>query len=125
MSLTNITDISDDKPNIKDYVFLNLIILYYPIISIIAEVASNYPILSEEFIKFYTLEILAIGVYAILWQKAIKRFPLSLAYSNKALVIVYNLFWASVLFKEQITLSNIIGSIVILLGIWVVVKDDK
>lgn len=114
-----------NKINIKDIIFLNLIILYYPFISIIAEIASGYEIMSPSFIKFYILEIIAIGIYAVLWQRAIKKFPLSLAYSNKAIVIIYNMVWAYILFKEQITLNNIIGSVIILIGTWVVVRDDK
>lgn len=114
-----------NKINIKDIIFLNLIILYYPFISIIAEIASGYELMSSSFIKFYILEIIAIGIYAVLWQRAIKKFPLSLAYSNKAIVIIYNMFWAYILFKEQITLNNIIGSVIILIGTWVVVRDDK
>lgn len=115
----------ENKINIKDIIFLNLIILYYPFISIIAEIASGYELMSLSFIKFYIVEIIAIGIYAVLWQRAIKKFPLSLAYSNKAIVIIYNMFWAYILFKEQITLNNIIGSVIILIGTWVVVRDEK
>lgn len=117
-------NVNKKKHKFKDIVFLNSIIFYYPIVSILAKIASQYDVFSINFIKWYFLQVVCIGVYAILWQKAIKNFDLSFAYSNKALVIIYNLFWASILFNETITIKNIVGSIIILVGIRVMVKDE-
>ncbi|ASW42454.1 DMT family transporter [Clostridium isatidis] len=117
-------NIDKKKYNFKDIIFLNAIIFYYPIVSILAKVASQHEIFSIDFIKWYFLQLVSIGIYAILWQKAIKNFDLSFAYSNKALVIIYNLFWAAILFNETITIKNVVGSIIILIGIRVMVKDE-
>lgn len=113
------------QQRLKDIIFLNIIVFYYPVVSIIAKFASRYEFASINFIKLYLLQVFAIGIYAILWQRAIKKFPLSLAYSNKALTIVYNMFWACLFFNEKINIQNVIGALIILIGIWVVVKDDK
>ncbi|MCM8710185.1 EamA family transporter [Clostridium sp. SYSU_GA19001] len=110
--------------NKKRYLLLHLLVLYYPVISIVAKYASKYDVLTWQFLLIYGLQLFCIGVYAIFWQMVIKGMDLSIAYSTRALVVIYNMFWAYILFEERISFKNIIGSIIILLGIWVVTKDD-
>lgn len=109
---------------IKKYVLLHLLVLYYPVVSILAKFASHYEVLSLNFILIYALQLFCIGIYAVLWQRVIKNFELSVAYSTRALVVIYNMFWAYIIFCEKITFKNILGSLIILLGIWVVTKND-
>ena len=111
--------------NIKHLIALQAITLYYPVISIVAKIASGYKMLSFNFIFFFGLELFSIAIYSFFWQMVIKHFKLSTAYSYRALVVIYNMFWAYVIFNETITINNIIGSVIILFGIWVVVSDDK
>ena len=57
------------------------------------------------------------GLYAILWQQILKRIELSLAYMFKGISIVFVMLLAHIIFGEQITWNNIIGAIIIILGI--------
>lgn len=57
------------------------------------------------------------GVYAILWQQVLKRIELSMAYMFKGTSIVFVMLLAYVLFGEQITWNNIVGAIIIIVGI--------
>lgn len=53
------------------------------------------------------------------------RHSLFKVYSNRALLVIYSLIWGIVIFSEQITIYNIIGVILIFLGIIIVFSDDK
>ena len=101
---------------IKDILLLQGIIMVYSISSVVAKFASGQQFLSAGFILFYGLEIGILGVYAILWQQAIKKFELSIAYANRAMVMLWALIWAVVIFRESITVQNIAGLLLITLG---------
>ena len=57
------------------------------------------------------------GLYAVLWQQVLKRIELSLAYMFKGTSIVFVMLLSYVLFGEQITWNNIVGTIIIISGI--------
>ena len=96
----------------------------YTLSGIAAKCASNYEFLSFGFIVCYGLEILVLGIYALIWQQIIKRVDISVAYANRSMAIFWSMLWAFLLFKEQITLQNLIGVALIFVGTWVVNSDD-
>ena len=57
------------------------------------------------------------GVYALLWQQIIAKMPISTAYMFKGTSLIFVLMFSVLLFGEAITLNNIIGSVIIILGI--------
>ena len=65
-----------------------------------------------------------IGVYAIFWQRVLKRVDLSVAYANKGIGILWTLVWSTLIFKESITLLNVVGIIVICVGVMVVTMNE-
>ncbi|WP_271809501.1 EamA family transporter [Clostridium beijerinckii] len=105
-------------------VFLQAIIVIYTLSGICAKFASGHNLLSVEFIGFYGLEIIVLGVYAILWQQVLKRFDVSVAYANRSIALIWSLIWSVVFFGERITIQNIIGTIIVILGIVVVNLDE-
>lgn len=113
------------KITIKDIIMLQGIIMIYSISSVVAKMASAQEFLSIRFILFYGLEIGILGVYALLWQQAIKKFELSIAYANRAMVMLWALVWAVVIFGERITWKNIIGLIFITAGTIIVNREEK
>jgi uncharacterized membrane protein len=74
---------------------------------------------------YYSLEILVIGIYAILWQQIIKKFERSVAYANKGSLIIWTFIWAVLFFQETITVNNILGAVLVIVGIVLVFKDAK
>lgn len=110
---------------IADIAFLQAIIVIYTTTGIFAKKASAYDVLSKEFILYYGLEIFILGIYAILWQQIIKKFQLTVAYVNRAVALLWSLLWSVIFFKETITLNNIVGAVIIIIGIAVVNSDDK
>ena len=65
----------------------------------------------------YGAEILILAFYAIGWQQFIKRMPLSAAYANKAVTVVWGCIWGVVFFQEQLSVGKIIGAVLVLAGI--------
>ena len=89
-----------------------MVIVIFTVSSVIAKFASGQEFLSVKFIVFYGLEIVILGIYAILWQQAIKKIDLSIAYANKAMGVL----WAVIIFHNQITLQNVIGVLLVIAG---------
>lgn len=108
---------------ITNLISLHLLIVFYSIISILAKKAAQFDLLSRPFMTFYSLEILCIAIYAYFWQKILKKFDLTVAYANKAAVLIYNLIWGYLLFRERITFNNMLGIVIIICGVWVGTKD--
>lgn len=110
---------------LKQIAILQGIILIYTLSTVAAKFASGYEFLSKGFLVCYGIEILILGVYAILWQQIIKRFDISIAYANKAAGIFWSIVWATLFFKEQVTWKNVLGIVVVFIGIMVVNSDDE
>lgn len=101
---------------IKQILVLQIIIVIYTFAGVAGKFAAQQELFSLQFLALYGVEIAILGVYAILWQQVIKRIDLSIAYANRAVAIIWSLLWAVVLFNEQVTLTNVIGGIIIIIG---------
>ena len=110
---------------IKNIIILQSIILIYTLATVVAKFASGENFLSFKFILFYGLEIFILGIYAILWQQIIKKFEISIAYANRAMALLWSLVWAVVFFHETITIKNVIGVVIVIIGTIIVNSDDK
>ena len=63
-------------------------------------------------------------VYAIAWQKVIKKFDLNVAYANRTVYLIWSQIWAVFIFHENLTVTNIIGLLVVFIGVLVVQKYE-
>lgn len=113
------------KISIKSLVVLQLVVAIYTLSGVAAKGASGFGVFTWQFIFFYGLEIAILGIYAILWQQIIKRFELSIAYANRSMAILWSLAWAVIFFHESITLNNVIGVLIVLVGTILVNMDGK
>ncbi len=91
--------------------------LIYSCTGIFTKLASMQEILSVPYIKYFSLVILTMGVYAILWQLILKRVDLAKAYLFKSLTVIFALFFAWSIFGEDITFKNMLGCAFIVSGI--------
>ena len=112
------------KFQIKDILMLQFVIFIYRINSVVAKFASAQEPFSLNFILLYGLELCVLGVYALLWQQLIKRMELSVAYSNKAVVLLWAMVFGALLFKEQITLTKVAGILLVIVGIVVLNSEE-
>ena len=102
---------------LKTYVFLHGVLLIYSFTMVGSKLASSYPLKSLPFLLSYGLVLGVLFVYALLWQQVLKRLPLTMAYGNKAVTVIWGLVWGRFLFGERINGFQIAGSIVIIIGI--------
>ena len=73
--------------------------------------------MSWQFIFYYAAVVALLGVYAIGWQQVIKRIPLTSAYANRAVAVIWGIIWGVVFFQETITLPKVLGAILVLSGV--------
>lgn len=99
--------------------------LLYAIVLILNRMASIYAPLSHGYILLLSVSLIVLAIYAFSWQQIIKRMPISDAYMFKGSSIVFVLLLSAWLFEEVITWQNVVGSIVIILGIALFAKADK
>lgn len=103
----------------KDLLMLQAVFFVYSISSVVSKLASGKEFLSFEFLFFYGLDVIILGIYALLWQQVIKKFELSIAYANKAITLLWALTWGIVIFKEQITPGKVAGIVLVMIGIFI------
>lgn len=109
---------------IKTYVLLHALMLIFSLSPVCSKLAGQQPFLSFKFIFFYGLVILLLGIYALLWQQIIKRMPLTTAYANKAVTVVWGMVWGALLFQEDITPQKCIGAAIIVAGVMLYAFSD-
>ena len=109
---------------IKNFVFLHLNICLFSFTGVFSKLA--YTVLKEEGLSsimlyvYLGLMLLNCAVYALAWQRAIKKFDLSFAFANRSVYLIWSQVWAVLIFKERLTVNNIIGMLFVLVGVTVV-----
>lgn len=109
----------------KTYFFLHLLIMLYAVGGIFSKRAAGAEILSLEFIFNYGMVLAILMVYAVFWQIILKKLPLTVAMANKSATVIWGIVYGSVVFHEHITLANLIGAVIIIVGIVIVALGDK
>ena len=54
----------------------------------------------------------------------IKKFSLSTAYANRSVYLIWSQIWAVIIFHENLTVKNIIGLLIVLVGVMVVQRYE-
>lgn len=111
--------------NIKYFIYLHLLMLFYSMGAVCSKWASGYQVLSTRFIALYAIVLLILGIYAILWQQILKKMSLITAYANKAVTVIWGMVWGMVIFKEQLSINHVIGAVIIILGVCLVVSEEE
>lgn len=91
--------------------------LVYACTYICMKMASAHASLSGPYLVWILGAIGVMGIYAVLWQQILARTPLSTAYMYKGTSLVFVLLFSALLFGESITITNVIGSTIIVAGI--------
>ena len=74
---------------------------------------------------WYFAVLLIMAVYAVIWQQILKKLPLTVAYANKPVSLIWGMVWGTLIFKETITWNMILGAVIIFAGIYLVVTADE
>lgn len=112
------------KYSLKAILLLQLVVMVYTLSGVAAKFASASDFMSISFIVMYGVEIAILGIYAILWQQVIKRFDLSIAYANRSVALLWSMMWAVLFFHEAISLKNILGVIIVIVGTIIVNSEN-
>lgn len=97
--------------------------LLYACVTIFTKYASQHVFMSLRYIFGLCGAIGVMAVYAICWQQILRHIELSTAYMFKGTSLIFVMLFAFALFGEQITLNNIIGACVIIVGIVLYAKE--
>lgn len=110
---------------VRTLVSLNVLLMVYSVSGILSKLAAGVDFLSWQFVGLYAGIIAILGVYAIGWQQILSRMPLTSAFANKAVTIVWGIIWGFLFFQEQITLGKIIGGTLIIAGVVLFAAADS
>lgn len=102
---------------LKTLFALHLLLMVYSTSGILSKLAAGVDFLSWQFVALYAGIIALLGVYAIGWQQILRRMPLTSAFSNKAVTIVWGIVWGALFFSEPITVGKVVGAAFIIAGV--------
>ena len=111
--------------NGKTYLLLHILFALYSSAEIFSKLASGENFMSIRFCLLYCCMIAVLGIYAIGWQQVIKHIPLSTAFANKAVTVIWGTVLGSVIFHESVTPGKIAGIGLIVAGIIVFSLSDE
>lgn len=112
--------------NVKTIIALNIMLMIYSLSGVCSKLAAGEEFLSAGFFVYYGIIIALLGFYAIGWQQIIKRIPLTVAYANKAVTVVWGLVWGILFFHEGVTWNKVLGIVLVVGGVVLYsVSDEK
>lgn len=106
------------KIGVKQIAFMQGAVIVYSFCGVFQKLASGYPMISIQFLLFYGCSVGILFVYAILWQIILKKVPLTTAYSNRAVAMIWSLVWSFLLFQETISWNKVVGAVIICYGVY-------
>lgn len=115
----------EKKTTWKVILCLHLLLFLYSLESVCSKMAAAQELFSFKFILFYGLVLFLLFFYALAWQRILKYMPLTVAYANKGITIIWGMIWGALLFQEAITVKTMIGGVIILIGIYMVVTNNE
>lgn len=107
------------KTKLRQLLFLQGAVMIYTLSGIMAKFAAG-AVAMEKMLLFFCLDLFFLGIYALIWQQLIKGFPLSVAYANRAMALLWSALWAKIIFKEEIALKQIAAIGLVIVGIMVI-----
>jgi len=109
--------------------FYILIIVFTIIINLFTVIASKYIGVNLEFSKIFVfwlcVLIITYGLKFTFWFFLNRKFQLSFIYPILSLNYFISLFLGKILFQEDITINKIIGSVVIVIGVFIITMSSK
>lgn len=58
-------------------------------------------------------------------QQILKRMPLTVAYANRPVTLIWGIIWGALIFGEKVTWNMIAGAAIIFAGIYLVTGEDS
>lgn len=96
----------------------------YSVSGIFSKLAAQYDFFSWQFVLCYSAILGILFIYALGWQQVIKRLPLTSAYANRAVTVVWGIVWGTLIFHEGISLAQLIGAALVMCGVVLFARAD-
>lgn len=112
------------KTDKKVFLALHLLLVFYSLSSVLSKLAAGQAFLSFRFCLYYGGMFLILVIYALGWQQILKRLPLTVAFANKAVTLVWSMVFGALLFHEQIRLNQLIGCALAVAGVVLFVQSE-
>ncbi len=107
------------------FIILHILLLIYSFSGVCSKFASGEKFLSFKFILLYGCIVGILGIYAIVWQQILKHIPLTTAFCNKAVGIIWGIVWGFLIFHEEVKWNMIVGAVIVIVGVIIVVTSDN
>ena len=113
---------------LKDYIQLHLNILLFSLTSVFSKLASVY--YNKEGLNSPFSLFISFSYDRKLWNlrhrvaAGNQKIFLSTAYANKSVYLLWSQVWAVIIFHENLSIQNIIGIMVVLVGVWMVQRYE-
>ena len=116
------------RNNDKNFFYIFILVLTVSI-NLLSIIAGKYIGINLEFSSVFVLWssilIITYGLKFTFWFILHRKFKLSFIYPILSLNYFFSLFLGKVLFQEAITVTKIVGSIVIVLGVFIITMSSK
>ena len=112
------------KTDPRVFLALHLLLLLFAFTTVLSKLAAGEDFLSLRFCLLFGGEFALLGIYALGWQQILKRLPLTLAYTNKAVTLVWSLLFGVLLFHERVGIRQILGCALVVAGVVLFVRAD-
>ena len=106
-------------------IVLHVMLAVWSCTDVLSKYAAGAEFFSTAFFVMWAGVLVLMGVYALGWQQVIRRMPLATAFANKAITIVWGLFWGVALFGESVTPGKVVGAVLVVAGIVLFVFSDE
>jgi len=110
---------------LNSLIILHIMLFIYSFCGVFSKIAGGSEFLSNKFFICYGVSLFILFIYTVAWQQILKKIPLIIAFLNKSITIIWSMIWGLIIFKEKITFTMILGSIIVLIGVSLVVKSDE
>ena len=109
------------------YLMLHISLLFSSLSGVCSKMSSRYTgnIFSLPFIFWFGLVFVIMFGYALIWQQILRRMPLTVAYANKPVTLIWGILWGYLIFDEKVTWNMIAGALIIFAGIYLVSSDNE
>lgn len=117
---------NDHDSKKSTYLLLHISLLFSSLSGVCSKMASGYTdrIFSLQFIFWFGLVFVIMFGYAVIWQQILKRMPLTVAYANRPVTLIWGIIWGALIFEEKITWNMLVGAAIIFAGIYLVTSEN-
>ena len=112
---------------VQDLLMLHATLLLYAVASVLGKLAGIQLAAQNvgKTLIFLAVDVATLLAYSFLWQRVLRRMPLSFAYSNKGICTLWTTLAGVFVIGEPFTWGKAAGLVVVLAGVTLVVTDHE